>query len=187
MRGTLFKYNANPTDPLLKDRRNDKLCRGFVDPDFWSHEFPIWSVCGPYVRSSLKEGDVVFFSPCKESWEEAGLPDYICTGMLIVGKKLEKNKFLNMPEIVQGYKNNYKTSLNKHLVRDRVEAPKTEKIRDKNIIIGASGSNWFGKNNDILSDVLNRLHIDVDVSTRIIKKLTGDECQTLFNYYDRRF
>ena len=97
MKGILFKYDANPYDPLLKDKRDDKECKGFIDPDFWSNPFPVWSICGPYARSSLTNGSVIFFLPTMSSWKDAGIYDYICTGMLVVKKKVNKEEFARAP------------------------------------------------------------------------------------------
>ncbi|MCX6653525.1 MAG: hypothetical protein NTY03_00230, partial [Candidatus Bathyarchaeota archaeon] len=68
MVGILFKYDADPQDEWLKDKRDTKICAGFCDPDFFTNPFPIWSICGPYVRNTLRRGDVVFFLPSKKTY-----------------------------------------------------------------------------------------------------------------------
>ena len=72
MKGVLFNYDADPCDPLMGDNQADSgadIC-GMMDPDFWTNEVPIWSICGPYVRQGLKKGDMIFFLPKKACIEK---------------------------------------------------------------------------------------------------------------------
>jgi len=73
----LFKYKAKASNALLRD---ESPCGQIRDPDFWSNPVPVWAVCGPYYRSHLAIGDIVFFIPQKKSLRDAGFHDYIFTG-----------------------------------------------------------------------------------------------------------
>jgi len=74
LKGFLFKYDAGPFDQEMKD--NPSVCGagicGIMDPDFISNCSPVWGICGPYVRTSLEKGDMVFFLPKKRSIQRAG-------------------------------------------------------------------------------------------------------------------
>jgi hypothetical protein len=49
LKGIVFKYGANPSkNGDLRDGA-DNGC-GLEDPGFGTNGFPVWSICGPYVR-----------------------------------------------------------------------------------------------------------------------------------------
>ena len=188
MRGTLFKYDADPEDNLLRDKRDIDICEGFVDPDFWSNPFPVWSICGPTVRQTIRRGDIVFFLPKKDSYELAGYKDYLCSGILVVERVVAKNIFLSMPELNELYKQNYLANLGKHVERDWKDAFSTSRVRGDNIVIGKVGvSKWFGKNDVVLRDALTQLHFELDLSLQRINKLSIDQCRALYQFYMKHF
>ena len=186
MKGVLFKYTADPTNELLKDNRDFDVCKGFSDPDFWTNPFPVWSICGPYIRQSLSGSDVVFFLPSKASYLQAGYTDYLCSGVLVVDKVVSKDTFLTMAEVSDLYKRDYKKNLDAHINRSE-EAPRTRRIRDKNIVIGdIEKSRWFGKNDLSLRNILIKLKIFKDLEVQRIKNLTSQECKDLLQYYQNK-
>ena len=156
MKGILFKYEANPKSPDLRDCRDEKIC-GIADPDFWTNAGRgtfVWSVCGPYVRKNLQLGDVLFFLPKASSIRKAGLghSDYICTGVLVVEDLSDEQRVKYNPEILDVYKTRYAADL-KHHRNSSKESKRTKLIRGKNIAIGHSPrSMWFGRRGVILKD-----------------------------------
>ena len=155
-KGVLFKYEANPMSPELRDCRDEEIC-GITDPDFWTNEKRgtfVWSVCGPYVRSRLQVGDILFFLPMLSSLEKAGFGDYVCTGVLIVEELIDEHMIREYPSIVEVYKRQYAADLRKHRNSPR-ESERTKRIRGKNIVIGhPPRSIWFGRRGPILKDIL---------------------------------
>lgn len=182
MKGLFFKYKADPHNELMKDTADCEICP-IVDPDFWTNEIPVWGVCGPYFRSSLTEGDKVFFIPRKDSLQKAGLNDYICTGILVVGQIIpDSNQVMNNEILTDEYKQNYLTDLKAHLKRDK---PRTKKIRPRNFIIGDRfESPWFGKNENYLKPLLKQLGI-IETSNKLhfrrIPNLNDTNTKRLYN------
>jgi hypothetical protein len=142
MKGVLFKYGADPKSPELYDSKSDHC--DLMDPDFVSNKQPVWSICGPYVRQKLEQGDVLFFIPQKDRLIRAGLPpNYICTGVLVVSAIIKHGgRRLDDPRITEKYRRQYVWSYKRHLkgngkeMGDEKRAPRTAKIRGFNIILG---------------------------------------------------
>ena len=135
MKGIIRKYYANTEKEDLRDSADKYGCTELIsDPDFWSNHFPIWSICGPYVRATLEVEDIIFFLPNKKSLEKLGLNEYICAGVLYVSEVINDSKqFQRTNGISKDYYKRYQIDLYKHQQKDK---PRTRKIRDKNIIIG---------------------------------------------------
>lgn len=186
IKGYLFKYAADPEDNELKDKVGTVCygCKiGLRDPDFWENKIPVWSICGPYVRTSLVKGDIVFFIPKKKPTLKAGLRSYMCSGILVVEDKIIKsNEVMLDNRLTQMYKKRYKFDLYEHLKRDK---PRTKKIRSKNIIIGSkSKSRWFGKNYKYLDQILGKLgynKLATKLKQRKLPKLSEKQVKELYN------
>ena len=141
MKAIFFKYHADHTKRDLRDGA-ENIC-GLIDPDFRSHELPIWSVCGPYVRKTLEIGDVVFFLPIKSKAKKAGIWNGYSsfTGVLVVDKTLTNMaQLLQDPKISSSYKRKYKRSLLNHLNGDRLQ---TRNIRPQRIILGSKAKSMW--------------------------------------------
>lgn len=186
MKGFLFKYDADPRDENLSDRIGYVSCGcriGLRDPDFWSNDYPVWAICGPYYRTSLQRGDVVFFVPKRSSSRKAGLEDYICAGMLVVNDKIsDSKKVMTDGRLTERYKRRYQTDLNEHLKRDR---PRTRRVRPKNFTIGnQSKSRWLGKHKNYLSSILETSGLNViakKLSQRRIPRLNKIQTSALYD------
>lgn len=158
MKGVLFKYQANPDSPDLRDCKDDDIC-GIADPDFWTNKHPdtyVWAVCGPYVRMGLEKGDVLFFLPQLSSIRKAGLghTDYICTGVLVAADFTDSSKIKTDSRFTSRYRGEYAADLKAHL-RNKKEAKRTKDIRGDNIVIGnPPRSKWLGRKGAIVKDVL---------------------------------
>lgn len=185
IKGVIFRYSADPYDPMMKDK--ESICSeegcALRDPDFWINSVPVWGICGPWIRTSLNVGDLVFFVPIKKSWEKAGLNDYICTGILVVSQVLnDKKEVLDESRLTATYKRSWEKDLEIHLERDGREAPRTVNIRGKNYIIGdKTKSIWFGRNDKYLTKVLNDTGLSTHVRwrNRRIKDLYGNQAKKL--------
>lgn len=148
-------------------------------------DFPVWAVCGPYYREALDPGDVVFFAPKKSATRKAGLDDYVCTGILVVAEKLPCSKdVMADPRLTSEYKKKYRSDLAAHLRRDREQAPRTEKIRPCNFVLGdKSKSEWIGRNQEYLRTALDQagLHgIAMKLSFRRIPALKEQDVRSLY-------
>jgi len=184
MKGVMFKYDADPNDPELKDNQSacsGKNC-GIRDPDFWSNDVPVWGICGPYVRTSLEKGDILFFLPKKWSWKKADLQDYICAGILVVNRVLPNvESVLNCNLLTDSYKREWKNDLNAHLRNDK---PRTKNIRGKKFIIGNPKSSiWIGRHENYLKDTLTRTGLGPftsKIAQRKIPYLNNDATENLF-------
>ncbi len=180
MKGVIWKYYPLVRDPELRDEMGRVGCVvANPDPDFWENPFPIWSICGPYVRSTLQEGDVVFYTPVISRSRAAGLPDYICTGYLTVeGTLPTKTDLEEHPEITQKYKRNYRSDLAAH---ERGDRPRTRRLRSQNIAIGGKRhSAWYGRDGLPLGRTLGRAGLrDLDLRSRRIRDLRADEARSL--------
>jgi hypothetical protein len=157
MKGVLFKYDADPNDPELRDNQSacsSTIC-GIRDPDFLSNEVPVWGICGPHVRQNLKKGDMLFFMLKKWSWEKAGLKDYICTGIIVVDKILPSIESVLVSDLLSySYKKEWKNDLDSHLRKDK---PSTKKIRGNNFIIGdQEQSIWLGRHENYIRESLKK-------------------------------
>jgi len=142
MKAVLFKYGADPKSPNLYDSKSDHC--DLTDPDFVTNGQPVWSICGPYVRKNLEQGDVLFFLPQKSRLLKAGrAPDYICTGVLVVQDIIrEGGRDLKDSRLSEKYRRQYVHSYNLHIKGskgergDQKRAPRTAMIRSHNIILG---------------------------------------------------
>lgn len=146
MNGFLFKYQADSSDKFLRDKGPY-----ISDPDFWSNPngernntiTPVWAVCGVKHRQRIREGDILFFIPQKSCYP-ANLNPYCFTGVLVCGKRLDREHLPEGGLFSGGYMKRYEKSFREHYARDK---PGTKKIRGKSIIIGKSHptiSRWFG-------------------------------------------
>jgi len=189
-KGFLFKYDADSGDEDLKDRIGNVGCgckRGVRDPDFWSNDFPVWAICGPYYRMKLQREDVVFFVPKKNSTRQAGLKDYICASILVVDDKIPDSKKVIMEDrLTKRYRQSYEADLNEHLKNDK---PQTRLVRPKNFIIGdRSKSLWLGKRRDYLRPILQTLglhNIAKKLSQRRIPCLNEGQTRELYEILSR--
>ena len=154
MKGVLFKYDANPHSPELRDNRRG--C-GLPDPDFWSNEIPVWAICGPYVRQGLEPGDIVFFLPYPRRVRQVdrGLPDFVCTGVLVVGDFIDDAAGVRSDRrLSRDYRRKYFSDLRGHLRDDRERAPRTESVRGKKIVLGdRRRSKWLCGDGTALQDL----------------------------------
>jgi len=159
-KGFIFKYSADPDDPLMKDELGtSSVCGlGLRDPDFWSNDFPVWAVCGPYYRNALFPGDIIFFAPKKSATRKAWLDDYVCTGILVVAEKLPcSENVMADTRLTSEYRKNYRSDLTAHLKRDRA---RTKKTRPRNFVLGdSSKSIWIGRNQEYLRIALDQLSV----------------------------
>jgi hypothetical protein len=123
---------------LTSSSERARVCGlGLRDPDFWSNGFPVWAICGPYYRKTLVLGDVIFFVPKKWATRKAEIEDCVCTGILVVARTLPSSEdVMADPQVDTEYKKGYKSDLVVHLKRDRVQAPRTEKIRSHALVLG---------------------------------------------------
>ncbi len=180
MKGIVWKYYPDITDPDLKDEMGRYGCAvANPDPDFWENRFPMWAICGPWVRASLEPGDVIFFSPALRRSRKANFPDYVCAGYLTVASLLQDNESLMAhPEVSARYKNNYKRDLQAHLADD---TPRTARLRSRNIVIGdPDQSRWFGRHGPELGMALSGVRIrDLDIYSRRVRNLSGEEAERL--------
>jgi hypothetical protein len=183
-KGFIFKYSAEPDDPLMKDKLGtSSVCGlGLRDPDFWSNDFPVWAICGPYYRNALVPRDVVFFAPKKSAIRKAGLEDYVCTGILVVEEKLHCSEdVMTNPRLDSEYKKKYKSDLAAHLKRDRA---RTKKIRSLNFVIGnSSNSIWIGRNQEYLRTALDQVGLHgaaKKLSFRRIPPLKEQDVRSLY-------
>jgi len=184
IKGFIFKYRADSKDNYMKDTLGTKRdCGlGLRDPDFWSNDFPVWGVCGPYYRKALDIGDVIFFAPKKVSITEAGLSDYICTGILVVANVLPSLECVMADaRLTVKYKEKYKADLDAHLKKDK---ERTKKVRPCNFIIGeVSKSRWFGKNKNRLTCILQKSalqNVASKLSIRRIPSLNKEQVRRIY-------
>ncbi len=180
MKGVVCKYYPLIDDPDLRDEMGRVGC--FVanpDPDFWDNPFPIWAICGPYVRSTLEPEDVLFFTPVIRRSRAAGIPDYICTGYLTVDEILPNRADLERhPKVTSRYKRNYRSDLSDH---QKGDIPLTRRLRPRNIVIGdRNRSRWYGKSGQSLDPVLRRASTrNLDLKLPRVQNLTVDEAEKL--------
>jgi len=181
----IFKYDADTRDENLKDSGYVGYgCRkGIRDPDFWSNDFPVWAICGPYYRVQLRPDDVVFFVPKKNSIRKAGLKDYICAGILVVDYKItDSKKVMANNGLTDGYRQSYETDLKRHLKEDK--SNRTKRIRPENFIVGdQTMSKWLGKNRRYLRSLLKDLGLHKtakQLSQRRISYLNEEETKKLY-------
>jgi hypothetical protein len=185
MKSFLFKYDADPRDEDLKDELGLLRCGGkggVRDPDFWSNEFPVWAICGPYYRASLRKGDVVFFVPKMSSVRMAGLRDLICSGFLVVAEKVpDANSVMMDDRLTNTYRERYKADLIGHLKNDR---PRTRIIRQQNFIVGdRTRSRWLGRSQEHLGVILADLGLHdlaKKLSCRRIPSLNENQTRKLY-------
>jgi len=185
LKGVMFKYDADPRDTLMRDNQADcgaDIC-GMMDPDFWTNTVPIWSICGPYVRQNLSNGDVLFYLPKKASIDQTNLSDYICTGVLVVGEILPNSQsVIEDPDLTNDYKEAYLIDLENHLRQDK---PRTKRIRGYKIIKGAPDrSRWFGKNRLYLRDLLSGMNYEYlsnSLDYQRVPYLDHSQALTLYN------
>ncbi len=175
MKGIIWKYLAETDEPgdLHDDTVWTRCAVDNPDPDFWEHPFPVWSVCGPMVRPTLKAEDVLFFTPTLARGRRAGVPDYTCTAYLTVARIVPDRKaFLREKGVTAKYKRNYLASLRRHEDKDRIR-----ELRRRSIIIGdPERSHWLGRSGPALPQVLKTLGIEsVALNTRRVKNLTENE------------
>ena len=154
-----------------------------MDPDFWTNTVPVWSICGPYVRQSLSNGDVLFFLPKKASIDQTDLRDYSCTGVLIVGEILPNSTAESeKPELTTDYKEAYLIDLENHIRQDK---PRTQRIRGYKIIKGdPDKSKWFGQNRVFLRDILSSMNYEYlsnSLDYQRVPYLNGSQALTLYN------
>jgi len=181
-KGLIFKYNADPGDPLMKDKISRTICGlGLRDPDFWSNDYPVWAICGPYYRKALESRDVVFFVPKRAAIGKARLDDYICTGILVVRDKLSREDVKVDSGLTQSYKARYEVDLDAHLRKDNA---RTRRLRPLNFILGdSSKSKWFGRNMKYLRALLQELdlqNIAERLSIRRIPYLEEEQARNLY-------
>ncbi|HZW57953.1 MAG TPA: hypothetical protein VFF30_16810 [Nitrososphaerales archaeon] len=192
MKAVLFKYQADVRDPELKDNK-DVVC-GLRDPDFWINPFPVWGVCGPYVRSGLEVGDVLFFPPQLSSIRRANLghTEYVCTGILVVSEILANDSSVMSDErLNKTYRKYYRADLTRHNKPDK--GKKTSPIRRRKFVIGTpelnepwNGSSfntsskwpskWFGRKGPRVRDIVEPLGItSTDLKKMRIPYLWGTD------------
>lgn len=138
-KGILWKYDADFDDPFLRDRGN---C---PDPDFASNNFPVWAICAPYKRKSLRKRDVVFFIPQKQTKNFDG---YLCGGILVVKESIATfEEALRDARLTFDYRERYRIDMNDHLCDDEKRGKiRTKQTRPKNLVLGDPKSSlWFGK------------------------------------------
>lgn len=183
-KGLIFKYSADPYDPLMRDKLGTtSVCGlGLRDPDFWSNDNPVWAICGPYHRKQLNHGDIVFFVPKKAAIMEARLKDYVCTGILAVANKLPCREEVEVDHrLTPLYKERYEKDLDAHLKKDN---ERTKKIRPCNFVVGdSSKSKWFGRNKRYLSKLLQELNLQSvtrKLSIRRIPDLDEEQARNLY-------
>ena len=184
MKGVLFKYDADPTDSLMRDHQaicGASIC-GMMDPDFWTNQVPVWGICGPYVRQKLKLGDILFYLPKIGSLQKAGLNEYICTGILAVQTLLKNSDSVIVDsQLTENYKKEYIEDLENHLRQDK---QKTKQIRGKNFVKGNSEeSYWLGRNSILLKQVLSESNIldPIKLGYQKIPYLNQNQTLTLYN------
>jgi hypothetical protein len=156
-RSALFKYEANPHDPDLRDKSFcDSICSENPDPDFWSNApLAVWAICGPYQRAALSKGDMILFIPQKYSLEQAGFRDYIFAGFLVVREIHSSPQEVKADSrISKRYYRRYRSDLRMHL---RNDAPLTGRIRPHNFVVGTSDSKWFGREGPPVRPILGKL------------------------------
>lgn len=182
MKGVIWKYQATPDDPELKDGMRRMGCRVLnPDPDFWENRFPVWAICGSLVRRTLAKGDVLVFTPIASACHAARVARYLCTGYLTVKEILPNDKaLLRDRRFTARYRRNYRMDLRDHLADDEES---TRKQRPQCIIVGdPHRSQWFGRNGPNLSSVVNAAKIrNLNLDSRRIRDLTNDETQALFS------
>jgi len=180
MKGVVWKYLANPDDQELRDEMGKSGCRVLnPDPDFWGNKFPVWSICGPRVRATLDEGDVLFFTPTLSRSRRAQVPDYLCTGYLVVNEILpDSDSLLSDPRFTDRYKDNYRKDLNKHLKGDPAT---TRAQRPKRIVLGdRRQSVWFGRRGHPLEVAAKEAGLrKFQIRSRRVRTLDEDESKRL--------
>jgi hypothetical protein len=180
MKGVIWKYYPKVNSPDLRDEMGRYGCEvANPDPDFWENSFPIWAICGPWVRATLEPEDVLFFTPALIRSRRAGLPDYICTGYLTVSDVLrDSHKLLDNLVVTARYKRNYRADLRAHLNED---LPKTAELRRRNIVLGDQKlSQWFGNRGRQLNMLVPQSGIgNLDLYARRIRNLSELEAQNL--------
>ena len=183
VKGYVFKYSAE-SDSIMKDKLGTaKACgRGLRDPDFWSNDCPVWAVCGPYCRQSLDRGDVIFFAPKKGAIKRAKLADFVCTGILVVDRKIDNSESVLLDtQLTEDYKKRYCKDLAAHLKKDK---KRSKIIRSRNFVVGDSQKSvWLGKNNCYLCDLADELEIQSikgKLSLRRIPALNDQEVRVLY-------
>ena len=184
MKGIIRKYHADPTPEDLRDCADKSGCTELIsDPDFWSNRFPIWSICGPYVRNNLKKDDIIFFLPNKKSLARLKLVEPICTGVLYVSEIIYNSDQLRK-KVDEGYYKKYIIDLRNHLREDAKRTIRTKEIRNKNIVIGDNEkSRWLGENYKELKPLIEpldkKLYCKI-CSNRIVEYLREDITRKIY-------
>ncbi len=182
MKGIIRKYHADHTQIDLRDCADKSGCIDLIsDPDFWSNKFPIWSICGPYVRNKLKKHDIIFFLPNKKSLAKLELEEPVCTGVLYVSEIIHDFNQLRK-KIYEEYYKKYIIDLRNHLRKDTI---RTKKIRDKNIVIGdIEKSRWLGENYKELKPLIEPLDKELYYqicSNRVVEYLREDITKKIYD------
>jgi hypothetical protein len=116
---------------------------------------PVWAICGPEIRQSLKHGDVLFFTPKKSyhprEWLKSGNL-YPCTGYLTVLKKADSEKVLKDSKLTLTFRDRYRRDLKRHCTMDTECCRRSDRIAElfpKNFVYGYSlrsgRSKWLGR------------------------------------------
>ncbi len=186
MKGVIWKYHANANDFELSDKMGRAGCRLLnPDPDFRENGFPVWAICGPWVRATLDPGDVLFFVPTPSSCQVARIQDTPLAGYLLVQEILADGKALLADRrFTSRYRENYKIDLREHLKRDR---PKTRSLRPKNIVAGdPQKSQWLGRKGLALSQAIREASIpQLSLKSRRIRNLSEQEARALLTVLQR--
>ncbi|MHB1908336.1 MAG: hypothetical protein ACYCQJ_05620 [Nitrososphaerales archaeon] len=183
-KAVLFKYGADPNDPLLRDDRGEWSWCGLRDPDFWMNKVPVWAVCGPYVRKNLHPGDMVFFIPQLSRIRKAhlGHTDYIISGVLVVSDLIGDSKaVVKDKRLTDTYRRYYMKDLKGHL--EKVDkGNRTSRIRGSNFVVGAATnetsfrSEWFGRKGSIAKEIVKKYGLtDHDLHKMRIPYIVGKE------------
>ncbi len=182
MKGIIRKYHADHAQKDLRDNADKSGCTELIsDPDFWSNRFPIWSICGPYVRNNLKKDDIIFFLPNKKSLAKLKLVEPICTGVIYVSEIIHNSNQLRK-KVDEEYYNKYIIDLRNHLRKD---ANRTRKIRNKNIVIGNNEkSKWLGdkyvKLKPLVEPLDKELYYQI-CSNRVVEYLREDITKKIYD------
>jgi hypothetical protein len=197
MKAVLFKYGADPRDPLLRDDKGGYGWCSLRDPDFWTNRFPVWGVCGPYVRNSLQPGDIVFFVPQLNRIKKANLShaDYIFTGILVVSDLIsESREVMKDNRLTETYKRYYLRDLRDHL--NKIDkGNRTSEVRVRNFVVGTSTkqsrlrSVWLGKKGPVAKDLVKKYGLtESDLRKRRIPYVFGrDKAERLYSEIMRNY
>jgi len=131
------------------------------------------------VRATLKEGDVLFFTPTISRARRAQVPEYLCTGYLVVSEILPNSSpLLSDPRFTDRYKDNYRKDLNNHLRGDpeitRAQRPKRIVVGDRRLSI------WFGRRGRPLEVAAKDAGLrKFNIRSRRVRTLDEDESKRL--------